>query len=312
MSTVPEDPHGGADTWSEWLRARRYGGDPEYAAAMRTELCRIRDEVLDGAALKPGMTLLDAGTGEGLIAFGAIERIGPSLQVVFTDVSAPLLAACRARAESMGVLNQCAFHEGSAERLDSIADGSVDVVTARAVLAYVRDKPRAIGEFYRVLRPGGRVSIAEPVMQDQALEVIALTKAIADQPHAADAAAGRFTHLLQRWKAAQFPSTDEELRESSIANYNERDLLRWARAAGFTDVNVRLHLEARPSAIRSWPLFLAISPHPLAPTLDEILVDRFAEDERREFEAIMRPLIESGRWTMVGNAAYLVAVKPAC
>src|SRR5882724_11352423 len=150
------------DVWSDWLLGRRFGGDPDYAIVVRGEVDRIRDRLLGGAALKAGMTLVDVGSGDGTIAFEAIARIGPSLRVVFTDLSAPLLEICKVRAASLGVAAQCTFRNGSAERLDGVDDAVADVVTCRAVLAYVADKPAAMAEFYRVLKPGGRISISEP------------------------------------------------------------------------------------------------------------------------------------------------------
>jgi SAM-dependent methyltransferase len=59
--------------------------------------------------------------------------------------------------------HRCRFVLASAESLTGIADASVDVVTTRSVLIYVKDKAAALREFYRVLRPGGRISVFEPV-----------------------------------------------------------------------------------------------------------------------------------------------------
>jgi len=255
------------------------------------------------------MTLVDIGSGDGLIAFGAIDRVGDSLRVILTDVSRPLLRFCENQAAMRGASAQCRLLEGSAERLEGIDEASADVVTSRAVLAYVADKPRAFGELYRVLKPGGRISIAEPVMQDQALETVALTNALAARGEPADPS--DFMHLMQRWRAAQYPSTEAAMRASPATGYNERDLLRWARAAGFGDVHVELHIDARPSAVNDWALFLSIAPYPGVPTLGEILAEQFSIDERRRFEDVMRPLIEAGRWTTVDLIAYLVAIKSA-
>jgi SAM-dependent methyltransferase len=106
----------------------RFGGD---AAAREQDLAGflypVRDAVLDRARLEPGQTLLDVGTGDGLIAFGALERLGPAGRVIFSDISQDLLDHCRA------------------------AGASVDAVTTRSVLIYVKDKAQAMREFFRVL-----------------------------------------------------------------------------------------------------------------------------------------------------------------
>ena len=97
------------DQWAEWLLQRRHGGDEAKRRAMLTRLATVRDRVLERADLKAGQTLLDVGTGDGLIGFGAVERVGPSGEVVFADVSADLVNVCRSLADELGVANQCRF-----------------------------------------------------------------------------------------------------------------------------------------------------------------------------------------------------------
>ena len=79
------------DRWYRWLREVRHGGDAGQLEQLRPELDAIRDQVLDRASLRPGDTLLDVGTGDGLIAVGALDRLGPSGRVIFSDISADLL-----------------------------------------------------------------------------------------------------------------------------------------------------------------------------------------------------------------------------
>jgi SAM-dependent methyltransferase len=83
--------------------------------------------------------------------------------VVFSEVSQDLLDHSRTLAAEMGVLDRCQFVRAPAEDLSPISDASVDAITTRSVLIYVADKGRAFEEFHRVLRPGGRVSVWEPI-----------------------------------------------------------------------------------------------------------------------------------------------------
>ena len=250
--------------------------------------------------------MVDVGAGDGLVAFRAIDRVGPSLKVVLTDVSAPLLRHAERLAIEPGVRKQCEFLNVPAEKIVGIADASVDVVMTRSVLAYVADKAAALREFHRALSPGGRLSIAEPIFQDDALMTMKLRQLIDAQPPAQT----QFLLLLHRVKAAQFPDTPERMAESSIANYSERDLFRMAGAAAFTEIHMALHVTSIPRISRSWEVFLKSSPHPLAPSVKQIFATQFSPDERRLFEQVFRPAIEDEQATAVERMAYLMARKP--
>jgi arsenite methyltransferase len=135
---------------TSWVLHRRHGSDDNYEPLRRRRIERIRDRVLDGAHLSAGMTLIDIGSGDGLIAFGALARLGPSLRVILTDVSGPLSAHPARLAVGRGVRECCESGAGSAERLEGIANTSADVSTTRAVFAFVADKGAAPREFARV------------------------------------------------------------------------------------------------------------------------------------------------------------------
>ncbi|MDQ3910939.1 MAG: hypothetical protein M3305_04010 [Actinomycetota bacterium] len=79
------------DRWAEWLLERRHGGDEEDLKATMDFLYPIRDRVLRNAAVSEGEILLDVGAGDGLIAFGALELVGGSGRVIFSDIFHDLL-----------------------------------------------------------------------------------------------------------------------------------------------------------------------------------------------------------------------------
>jgi ubiquinone/menaquinone biosynthesis C-methylase UbiE len=151
------------DHWAHWVLHRRDAGDARVRQAGAPQLADYRDGVLDRAVVADGDVLLDVGTGDGLIGFAALDRVGPRGQVIFSDISADLLDECRRRATAEDLLERCRFVRAGADDLGGIADGSVDVVTTRSVLIYVARKQEAFAEFFRVLRPGGRLSIFEPI-----------------------------------------------------------------------------------------------------------------------------------------------------
>jgi len=297
----------GSDVWSEWLLHHRQGGDAAYASVVQGIVEGFADRVIDGAQLAAGMTLVDVGAGEGVVAFRAIERMGPSLLVILTDISAPMLRYAEVVAAKRNVRSQCSFLECGADKLDGIADASVDVVVTRASLAYVADKKAATREFFRILRPGGRLSICEPILQDEAFYVRALRSRIESKSHPSD----RFMTLLHRWKASQFPDTAEACAQNPLTNYSERDVLNMVREAGFSQIHLQLHIDVVPSLITSWDAFIGSSPHPWAPSLKQIFAEKFTPDEREFLERTIRPTVESGKsFSNDNRVVYLQAQKP--
>lgn len=285
----------------------RHADDDVYAENVQASVAGYADRVLDGAALQCGMTLVDIGTGDGLVAFRAINRIGPSLKVVFVDISAPLLAFAEESAVARGVKQQCAFLLSSAEDLGALKDGSVDAVTTRSSLAYVANKSAALGECFRILKPGGRISIAEPVFRDNALAAASLRARLEIGPNPPDLVLS----FLHRWQSAQYPDTEDSIQRNPIANYNERDLLRLAQSVGFRELILELRISVTNSYRKSWDIFLDSSPHPLAPPLRTILQEKFTAEERRQFETIVRPMTESSELSETDRMLYLTALKPA-
>ena len=308
MIPIDAEPDPGAtDLWSEWLLHCRGADDPAYDREVRAVIDRQVDHVLDAARLAPGMTLADLGSGEGLVAFRAIERVGPSLRVLLADLSLPMLRHAERLAVERGLRSQCTFVACAADRLVGIEDASIDAVTTRAVLAYVSDKRAALREIQRILEPGGRISIAEPIFRDEALAASALRAMLEAEPrHDAD----RFLRLLQRWKAAQFPDTEARIAASPIANFSERDLLEFVHGSGFVDIHVELHIDVAPCLATSWDVFLRTSPHPWAPCLGAILAEQFSADDRRYFEQVLRPAVESRQSVATDRIAFLSATKP--
>jgi ubiquinone/menaquinone biosynthesis C-methylase UbiE len=285
---------------------RRQADDAAYARVVQGAVEGYADRVLDGAQLVPGMTLVEVGAGEGVVAFRAIDRMGPSLRVILTDISAPMLRYAEAVASKRDIRSQCSFLECAADKLTGIEDASVDAVVMRASLAYVADKQSALRECFRVLKPGGRLSLCEPVLQDEAFYVRALRNRIDDKSQPPD----RFLTLLHRWKAAQFPDTAEACAKSPLTNYGERDVLNMVRGAGFSQIHLELHIDVVPSLITSWDVFVGSSPHPWAPSLKQIFAEKFTPDEREFFESMVRPTVESGKNFTNDRVMYLQTQKP--
>jgi arsenite methyltransferase len=290
----------GTDRWHRWLLDVRFGGD---AAARQQDLTSylypVRDMVLDRAELQPGDTLLDVGAGDGLIAFGALERLGPSGQVIFSDISADLLEHSRNAATAEGLAQQCGFVLAPADSLDGVGDASVDVVTTRSVLIYVKDKAAALREFYRVLRPGGRVSLAEPINVLMAPSDPDLFFGYDVEPVKALAA-----------KVEALYYSIQPLGVDPMLDFDDRDLVTHAVDAGFPTVDLELRVGVK-SAKKPvpWERFLRMSGNPLMPPFAEAMGQVLTPQEFTEFTDWLRPLVEAGKGRDRVAMAYLTAVK---
>lgn len=285
------------DRWAEWLAERRFGGDPETRRRVLGELAATRDKVLDLAELAAGETLLDVGCGEGLIAFGALER--GTTTVIFSDISSDLLDFCRQAATELGVLDRCRFIEASADDLHAVDDESIDVVTTRSVLIYVRHKRAAFREFVRVLRPGGRVSLFEPINR--------FAQRAGDSWAGYDLSplGGVGKKLRAIYEAIQPPDSDPML------DFDERDLIRLAEDAGLFPIRLLLEADIKPTDSRPWEVFLNSSGNPRIPTMAEAMEQALTPAERERLVNYLRPLVEQGRGTQRMATAHLVGTKPA-
>jgi arsenite methyltransferase len=114
--------------------------------------------------LQPGETVLDLGSGAGLDSIIAGWQVGPTGRVIGLDLNPTMCRKATAHAAQSGTTMEC--REGSMEEIP-LPDGSVDVVLSNGVINLSFRKRRVIEEIYRVLRPGGRVSITDIVSAKQ-------------------------------------------------------------------------------------------------------------------------------------------------
>lgn len=111
-----------------------------------------------------GETVLDLGCGAGLDSILAARAVGPSGQVIGIDFASAMVEKARRNADTVGA-TRAEFRLGDAEALPA-SDESVDVVITNGVLNLCFDKPKVLAEAFRVLRPGGRIQMADILLED--------------------------------------------------------------------------------------------------------------------------------------------------
>ncbi|HET6184101.1 MAG TPA: arsenite methyltransferase [Acetobacteraceae bacterium] len=169
------------------------------------------------AALKPGETVVDLGSGAGFDCLLAARQVGAAGYVIGIDMTHEMLAKARANATRVGAAN-VEFRLGEIEHLP-VADNTADVILSNCVINLVPDKAQVFREAFRVLKPGGRLAISDVVNTRRLTAELAADRA-----------------LVCGCVAGAAPV---------------RDIEAWLRAAGFAAVRVTVRNESR-ELVASW------------------------------------------------------------
>ncbi|MBC8145762.1 MAG: class I SAM-dependent methyltransferase [bacterium] len=285
------------DVWKSWLLHRRDVDDNR--ALANDHFKALRDKLLDNAEIEEGNVLLDVGTGTGLISIGALERVGGAGRVLFSDISTDCLEHCRSLTEELEMSDRAEFIEADVEDLAAIPDASVDVVTSRSVIIYVKKKRRAFEEFFRVLKPGGRLSMFEPINSFGFARRDGFFRGYETGP---------VTDLAERVRAAI--EEHQPVVDSPMLDFDERDMLQMVYDVGFSIVQIEytagIYTGKRGP---QWEFFYSSPPNPLALSLEEAVTKALNEEEAERFVAHMKDAVENQETTARSATMYLIAKK---
>jgi arsenite methyltransferase len=228
------------------------------------------------AALQPGETVVDLGSGAGFDCFLAVRRVGPSGRVIGVDMTPQMIGKARENARKAGFDN-VEFRLGEIEHLP-VADASVDVIISNCVINLSPDKPAVFRDAFRVLKPGGRLAVSDVVAtaelpeswkEDMRLLSACISGAVdVDTLHGIMSEAG-FVDIEIRPKDESREFIWEWEPDSKLEDYVLSASIQARKAGPASDhdaaprkrgiVRVRFRRNARPNAVQG----LAASPLPL-------------------------------------------------
>lgn len=122
------------------------------------------------AQIKPGMTVMDLGSGAGFDCFIAASKVGSSGKVIGVDMTPDMLDKARGNAKK-GDYSNVEFRLGQIENIPS-GDKTVDLIISNCVINLSVDKPQVFSEAFRVLKPGGKIMVSDIVLNGQLPEKI--------------------------------------------------------------------------------------------------------------------------------------------
>ena len=170
---VAQSPHGAFHFELGKEVAIRVGYDPMRLGMVPPEAVESFAGVghfFDLAAIRPGETVLDLGSGSGMDVFYAASLVGPNGRAIGVDFTAEQLAKARDLADRHR-FHHVEFVDGRIENLP-VKDASVDCVISNGVINLCPDKSAVFAEAARVLRPGGRLAVADIITEEPLTQAI--------------------------------------------------------------------------------------------------------------------------------------------
>ena len=281
--------------WTQWLKQNRFAGlTPEMQEQTMRWLEAVRDVIMVYAEIKPYETVLDIGTGTGLLAFRALELQNCQGKVIFSDLFQDCLDDCKQILEKSGITTGYEFLQCPVEHI-TLPESSVHKALMRSVLVHVTNKQPAISDIYRVLKPSGKLCAFEPIIRSNT----------------------RYWELLDPMyieKYEDFKRVENEIMDNpldSLCNFDEDTLKMNLEIAGFSIPEVKLQ-EVRskyivqPNMVKEW---FINPPSPNQPSTRERYLKYFDEKTVDKFMQDVQNYLTGREISLKTNAVFINATK---
>ena len=284
--------------WTQWLMETRFSAlTDEMKSQTMAWLDSVGNAVVKMAQIQPDDTVLDIGTGTGLLAFKALEaleQLSGSGKVIFSDKFQDCLDSCKSFLDTHKVNANYEFLNASCEDL-TLPESSVDKALMRSVLVHIVDKQSAVNEIYRVLKPGGKLCAFEPIIRSNT----------------------RYWEILDHVyieKYEDFKRVENEIMENpldSLCNFDEHTLKTNLEIAGFSIPDVKLQ-EVRssyivqPNMVREW---FINPPSPDQPSTKERYLKYFDEATVEKYMQDVQNYLTGREISLKTNAVFINATK---
>ena len=281
--------------WTQWLIESRFAFlTPEMKQQTLNWLQVVRDNVLFRADIKQGETVLDIGTGTGLLGFKALEILNGTGMMIFSDKFQDCLDNCQEFLNSQGITQGYKMLQSAAEEL-KLPDESVDKAMCRSVLVHIVDKQPALNEIYRVLKKGGRFCCFEPIIRSNT----------------------RYWELTDPKNIRNFEAFKNAENEfmtnpkDSLCNFDENSIAANIEAAGFSDGTVDCDVipstyTASAEMVDKW---FVTPPSPDRPTMKERFLQYFDAETVENYVADVKKDLDGKVISVSTRSLYVNVIK---